>query len=395
MFQADNLERPPRGGAQPARRRARLLVRLHRRAGPGPGQGARRPARLRRPLPRPGPRPGRRTALRFRVPDDGTTCFTDLVRGEVTFENKTIEDFVLLRSTACRCSSSSNALDDADMGDHPRHPGRGPRQRHAEVPADPRRARPRPARGVRPPADARERGPQEAVEAPGRRVGRRLRGRGLPARGDGQLPGPARVGPARRRRGPPARGDRRAVPARGRHPVAGVLRRARSCSTSTPSTSGPSPTDEFLRRARPFLTRATRPRAALEPLAALVQERVRLLTEVEPMIDFLLDDEPERDEDVVDKAMVKGKAAPEMLDAADRRARRRSADWTARAHPRGGRGGRRHRRPRERRGPAAAEQGAGARAGGHHRPLGRPAAVRVARGAGARAHPRPAAGRGR
>ena len=50
------------------------------------------------------------------MPDDGTTGFTDLVRGEVTFENKTIEDFVLLRSTGMPMFLLANAFDDADMG---------------------------------------------------------------------------------------------------------------------------------------------------------------------------------------------------------------------------------------------------------------------------------------
>ena len=53
----------------------------------------------------------------------------------------------------------------------------------------------------------------------------------------------------------------------------------------------------------------------LAPIAPLVQERVRLLTEVEPMVAFLLDGELEVDDDSWTKAMVKGKAAPEMLDA--------------------------------------------------------------------------------
>jgi glutamyl-tRNA synthetase len=74
--------------------------------------------------------------------------------------------------------------------------------------------------------------------------------------------------------------------------------------------------DEFLRRARPFLTRGEPAEQALAPLADLVQERVRLLTEVEPMIAFLLDEPVEIDDDSWTKAMVKGKAAPEMLDAA-------------------------------------------------------------------------------
>jgi glutamyl-tRNA synthetase len=74
------------------------------------------------------------------------------------------------------------------------------------------------------------------------------------------------------------------------------------------------PVGEFVERSRPFLTRGDATVAVLEPLAPLVQERVRQLTEVEPMIAFLLDDELEVDQPSWDKAM-KG-TAPEMLDAA-------------------------------------------------------------------------------
>src|SRR3546814_16274244 len=54
----------------------------------------------------------------------------------------------------------------------------------------------------------------------------------------------------------------------------------------------------------------------MAPLAERVQKRVRLLTEVEPMIAFLIDDPVVIDDDARTKAMVKGKAAPEMLDPA-------------------------------------------------------------------------------
>ena len=59
---------------------------------------------------------GPNTALRFRAPDDGETRFTDVVRGEVTFDNATIEDFVLLRSNGLPVFLLSNAMDDAAMG---------------------------------------------------------------------------------------------------------------------------------------------------------------------------------------------------------------------------------------------------------------------------------------
>jgi glutamyl-tRNA synthetase len=75
------------------------------------------------------------------------------------------------------------------------------------------------------------------------------------------------------------------------------------------------PVEQFLQQARPFLTRGDATLDVLTPLAALVQERVRLLTEVEPMIAFLLDEPIDVDEASWTKAMVKGKSAPEMLDA--------------------------------------------------------------------------------
>jgi glutamyl-tRNA synthetase len=88
------------------------------------------------------------------------------------------------------------------------------------------------------------------------------------------------------------------------------------------------PVEEFLDRARPFLTRGAEAEAALAQLGSLVQERVRLLTEVEPMIAFLLDGPLEIDDASWEKAMVKGKAAPEMLAAALRRLGALD-DWSA------------------------------------------------------------------
>ncbi|WP_436795204.1 glutamate--tRNA ligase [Actinospongicola halichondriae] len=58
---------------------------------------------------------GAGAALRFRSPDDGTTDFTDVIRGPVTFDNSTIEDFVLLRSNGLPVFLLSNAMDDATM----------------------------------------------------------------------------------------------------------------------------------------------------------------------------------------------------------------------------------------------------------------------------------------
>lgn len=58
------------------------------------------------------PGPGR--VLRFRVPD-GETVVHDLVRGEVRFDNSTIEDFVLLRGNGSPMFLLANVVDDRIM----------------------------------------------------------------------------------------------------------------------------------------------------------------------------------------------------------------------------------------------------------------------------------------
>ena len=60
-----------------------------------------------------GPGPGR--VLRFRVPE-GTTVVHDLVRGDVSFDNATIEDFVLVRGNGTPVFLLANVVDDIEMG---------------------------------------------------------------------------------------------------------------------------------------------------------------------------------------------------------------------------------------------------------------------------------------
>jgi len=57
--------------------------------------------------------PGR--ALRFRTPEEGTTIVVDLIRGEPTFENRLIEDFVLVRGNGTAMFLLANVVDDIDM----------------------------------------------------------------------------------------------------------------------------------------------------------------------------------------------------------------------------------------------------------------------------------------
>ena len=55
-------------------------------------------------------------AVRFRPPDDGTTTFTDVIRGDISVDNSTLEEFVIVRSTGHPTFYLANAVDDVDMG---------------------------------------------------------------------------------------------------------------------------------------------------------------------------------------------------------------------------------------------------------------------------------------
>ncbi len=61
-----------------------------------------------------GPGPGR--ALRFRTPDTGTTVVRDLIRGEPTFDNRQLEDFVIARADGSAVFLLANVVDDLTMG---------------------------------------------------------------------------------------------------------------------------------------------------------------------------------------------------------------------------------------------------------------------------------------
>jgi glutamyl-tRNA synthetase len=60
--------------------------------------------------------PGEGRALRFQTPDEGSTVVVDLVRGEPTFENKLLEDFVIARSDGTAVFLLANVVDDMTMG---------------------------------------------------------------------------------------------------------------------------------------------------------------------------------------------------------------------------------------------------------------------------------------
>ena len=59
--------------------------------------------------------PGEKRALRFRTPDEGQTVVVDLIRGEPTFENKLMEDFVIVRADGSAVFLLANVVDDVTM----------------------------------------------------------------------------------------------------------------------------------------------------------------------------------------------------------------------------------------------------------------------------------------
>jgi len=59
--------------------------------------------------------PGDGRVVRFRTPREGATVVPDVVRGNPSFENSTIEDFVLVRSNGKAMFILANAVDDGDM----------------------------------------------------------------------------------------------------------------------------------------------------------------------------------------------------------------------------------------------------------------------------------------
>ena len=140
------------------------------------------------------PGPGR--ALRFRSPDEGETVIDDLVRGRTVFENSTIEDFVLARADGSVLFLLANVVDDMVQGithvlRSEEHLPNTPKQ---QLLWDGARAR---AARLGAPVDHRQREAAEAVQAAGQGRAGGFPGRGLPRRGDAELPDAARLGAGR------------------------------------------------------------------------------------------------------------------------------------------------------------------------------------------------------
>ncbi|QXC63060.1 glutamate--tRNA ligase [Aquihabitans sp. G128] len=258
------------------------------------------------------PGPGR--AARFRTPREGRTGWTDLVRGEVSFANADLEDFVVLRGNGSPVFLLANSFDDADMGIT--HVIRG----EDHVNSTPKYLLLVDALGLtRPEAFAHM--PLLVNEGRKKLSKRRDDVSMADYRDRGYLP-EAMVNYLALLGWGPADG----VEVR---PVAEIVEQYRledvnaspaffdqkKLSFVNAEKIRALSSEEFQARARPFLTLGEPAAAALASLATEVQERVRTLTEVEPMVEFLVVDEPEVDEASWTKAITKGKAVPEMLDA--------------------------------------------------------------------------------
>ncbi len=60
--------------------------------------------------------PGDGRAVRFKVPSDGSTAWGDLIRGDVSFDNENLEDFVIARADGSPTFFLANCIDDHEMG---------------------------------------------------------------------------------------------------------------------------------------------------------------------------------------------------------------------------------------------------------------------------------------
>lgn len=256
------------------------------------------------------------TALRFRVPDEGSTGFDDLVRGTVTFEHRKLEDFVLLRSSGIPTFLLANVVDDADMGithvvrgeEHvngtPKylliadalHLDHRPVFAHLPVLVNEQRKKLSKRRDSVSVAEFRQAGylPEAMVNylallGWGPRDGVEIRPLGEIVdqfRLDDVTPSPAFF-------------DTKKL----QHFNAEYIRAL--------------DVDTFVGRARPFFAHGDATAAVVQPIAELVRDRVRLLTEVEPMVDFLREDTVAYDDASWQKHVAKhGDRAGAMLDAA-------------------------------------------------------------------------------
>lgn len=258
------------------------------------------------------PGPGR--ALRFRTPREGRTGWMDLIRDEISFANSDIEDFVVVRGNGAPMFLLANAFDDADMGIT--HVIRG----EDHVNSTPKYLMLLEALGLAAP-QAFAHMPLLVNEGRKKLSKRRDDVSMSDYRDRGYLPEAMVNYLSLLGWGPPDGVEVR--------PVSEIveLYRLEDVNASPAFFDQKKlsfvnaehirmlPPNEFVERTKAFLSHGDASLKALSTMTVEVQERVRTLSEVEPMIEFLVVDEPEMDEGSWTKAITKGKSVPEMLDA--------------------------------------------------------------------------------
>jgi len=253
-------------------------------------------------------------ALRFRTPHEGSTTVTDLVRGAPVFEHAAIEDFVVMRSNGTPIFILANVVDDVDMAithvvrgeDHlPNTPkylllwaalggGDVPAFAHLPLLVNDRRQKLSKRRDKVALEDYREQGylPSAMVNY--------LALLGWAPGGDREfLTVEELVAEFRLEEvnNSPAFFDEKKLAHFNQHCVAAL------------------PVAEFVAAAEKWLPPHV-DRSAFETLAPLVQERVKVLSEVPDMVEFLFTDTVVFDEKSWEKRVVRGASAAEILDAA-------------------------------------------------------------------------------
>ena len=269
--------------------------------------------------------------VRVRVPDEGSIGFADVVRGEVTFELENVEDFVVWRSNGTPTFVLANAVDDVDLGIT--HVIRG----EDLLAVTPKVILLRRALGhdalpvyAHLPLLVNEHRQKLSKRRDDVAVGEYRDGGYLPEAMANYL---ALLG-----WGPPDGVEIR--------PMAEIVELFRLEDVTKAAAFFDRKkldhfngeylralaVDDFVARAEPWLEAGPWETSAFDPeaferLAPVVQERVTTLAEVPGMVDWAFLDEPAVDEPSWDKVMVRGKAAPEMLEgAADAFA---GCDWDA------------------------------------------------------------------
>ena len=272
-------------------------------------------------------------AVRFAVADSGVVEFDDVIRGHVSFERSDLEDFVIWRSNGSAPFLLANAVDDADMGIT--HAIRG----EDLLSTAPKVALILEALGEPPPTYAHL---PLLVNEQRKKLSKRRDDVSLADyRAKGYLPEAMSNYLATLGWGPPDGVEIRPMDEIvelfrledvTKAPAFFDLKKLEHFNATHIRALDPV---EFIDRCSPWVVDdAPWPadrfdQAVFDELAPIIQEKVRTLSDVPRFVDWLFLEDPPFDEDSWNKAMVKGKAAAEMLDGA--LAEYPGIEWTAAA----------------------------------------------------------------